>query len=187
MDTPASLLERLRQPAEREAWTRFVKLYTPLLFSWARRVGLQEQDAADLVQDVFAVLIQKLPDFSYDQRRSFRSWLRTVTLNKWREAQRRRAAVQRSERLYAEPEPLSPDVAEAFWEAEYRQHLVAQALQLMQTDFHPTTWQACWEHVVSGKSAAEVAAQLGISPGAVRAAKFRVLGRLRRELDQLLD
>jgi len=88
--TPGSLLERLRQPGQPEAWRRFVQLYTPLLFHWARRLGLQEQDAADLIQDVFLVLARKLPDFTYDRRQSFRGWLRTVTLNKWRESARRR-------------------------------------------------------------------------------------------------
>ncbi len=51
MDTPASLLERLRQPSQEQAWARLVELYTPLLFRWARRAGLQTQDAADLVQE----------------------------------------------------------------------------------------------------------------------------------------
>jgi RNA polymerase sigma-70 factor (ECF subfamily) len=64
--TPASLLERLRQPFEPEAWARFVALCTPLIYSWARHLGLQEQDAADLVQDVFVTLLQVLP--------TFRSW-----------------------------------------------------------------------------------------------------------------
>ena len=55
--TSVSLLERLRQPAEQEAWTRFVQLYTPLIYGWARRVGLSPEDASDLVQDVFAALV----------------------------------------------------------------------------------------------------------------------------------
>src|SRR5947209_13312864 len=73
--TSASLLHRLRQPSDKESWPRFVKLYTPLLFYWARRLGLQEPDAADLVQDVFTALVQKLPQFEYDPDRGFRSWL----------------------------------------------------------------------------------------------------------------
>src|SRR5690349_13376275 len=56
METPVSLLERLREPAQEQAWARFVELYTPLLFHWARHIGLQEADAADLVQDVLADL-----------------------------------------------------------------------------------------------------------------------------------
>jgi RNA polymerase sigma-70 factor, ECF subfamily len=64
--TPASLLERLRQPFEQEAWERFVSLYTPLIYAWGRQVGLQEQDAADLVQEVFVKLVQILPTFTSD-------------------------------------------------------------------------------------------------------------------------
>jgi RNA polymerase sigma-70 factor (ECF subfamily) len=185
--TPATLLERLRRPSATDAWDRFVKLYTPLLFSWARHIGLREEDAADLVQDVFALLIHKLPEFTYDRHRSFRGWLRTVTLNKWRESRRRRATpplVTGQENL---AELAGAEPADAFWETEYRDHLVGRAMQLMQADFEPTTWQACWEFVVSGKSATEVAAQLGIRVDAVYSAKSRVLRRLRQELDGLMD
>ena len=63
--TSTSLLIRLRQPTDREAWSRFVKLYGPLIFKWARRTGLQSEDAADLVQDVMALLVQKLPAFQF--------------------------------------------------------------------------------------------------------------------------
>lgn len=186
MDTSASLLKRLQRPADSEAWARFVHLYTPLLYSWAYRAGLQEPDAADLIQDVFTLLVQKLPEFTYEPRKSFRSWLRTVTLNKWRE-RCRQATLPREGDNGALAEVSAPDPAEAFWEAEYRKHLVGEALRLMQTHFEPTSWKACWEHVVAGKSAAEVAAELGLTPGAVRAAKFRVLSRLRQELAGLLD
>src|SRR5687768_5078078 len=77
-ETSASLLERLRRPADAEAWSRFVELYTPVLFAWARGVGLQDADAADLVQDVLAGLLRSLPTFQYDPGKSFRAWLRTV-------------------------------------------------------------------------------------------------------------
>src|SRR3954469_13630687 len=90
MDTPASLLERLRQPEATGAWTRFVELYTPLLFAWAGRLGLQEADAADLVQEVLLALHRTLPAFVYDPHRRFRHWLRTVLVNKHRENLRRR-------------------------------------------------------------------------------------------------
>jgi WD40 repeat protein len=69
------LLERLRQPLPDDAWARFVRLYTPLLYYWARRLGCQDSDAADLVQDVFAALTEKLPHFVYDEHRSFRRWV----------------------------------------------------------------------------------------------------------------
>jgi RNA polymerase sigma-70 factor (ECF subfamily) len=185
--TSATLLERLRQPAPHAAWDRFVKLYTPLLLAWARRLGLQEADADDLVQDVVATLLRKLPEFRYDRHRSFRAWLRTVTVNKWRQTQRRRAASPRMAGNVDLAEVADKGLADTFWETEYRQHLVSRALQLMQADFEPTTWKACWEFVVSDKPAAQVAAELGTTVAVVYSAKSRVLHRLRQELDGLLD
>ena len=75
---PPSLLQQLRSSDDQRAWRRFVDLYTPLLFYWARCVGLQESDAADLVQEVFTLLVRKLPEFTYDHNKGFRNWLRTV-------------------------------------------------------------------------------------------------------------
>jgi len=86
--TSASLLERLRRPNDHAAWERFVRFYTPLLNYWARHLGLQPNDAADLVQDVLSTLVQKLPEFVYDRHKSFRNWLRTLMLNRWRNNRR---------------------------------------------------------------------------------------------------
>jgi RNA polymerase sigma-70 factor, ECF subfamily len=184
--TPASLLERLRQPFDPEAWSRFVSLYTPLIYSWACRAGLREQDALDLVQDVFVALLRVLPTFSYDRDQSFRRWLRTVTLNTWRNVRKRAERRALTGAADANLLPSLEDPEEA-WEEEYRQHVVGRALCVMKADFRETTWRACWEMVVSGRPAADVAAALGLTVGAVYAAKVRVLNRLREELEGLLD
>lgn len=183
--TSVTLLNRLRQPNQDAAWNRFVELYTPMLFAWASRLGLQESDAADLVQEVFALLVSKLPEFEYQPSKSFRGWLRTVAHNQFRASMRRRAKIPVASPVDASDVAAPED--EAFWEVDYRRQLVARALTLMQADFEPTTWKACWECVANDRKSTEVAAELGLKPGAVRAAKFRVLARLRRELDGLLD
>lgn len=183
--TPPSLLEQVRRPDDQQAWQRFVDLYTPLLFSWARRVGLREPDAADLVQDVFALLVRKLPEFQYDRNKGFRAWLRTVALNRWREMRRRVAPLRPVGGAVEElPDPASD---EAFWEVDYRREVAGRAIQVMRRDFDAATWQAFWACVVEGRSAPDVGRSLGLSAGTVRAAKFRVLYRLRRELDGLMD
>jgi RNA polymerase sigma-70 factor (ECF subfamily) len=184
--TSITLLERLRQPNDKAAWERFVELYTPLIYYWARRSGLQSADAADLAQDVFAALVQQMTDFHYDQRKSFRSWLRTVTLNKWREKQRRRKVTTLQGNDPVLTELSSPEDPEAFTEAEYHQFLTRRALELMKAEFALPTWKACWELVVSGRRAAEVASDLGMSIDSVYSAKSRVLRRLREELADLL-
>jgi RNA polymerase sigma-70 factor, ECF subfamily len=185
--TSVSLLERLRQPQAQAAWERFVDLYTPLLFYWARRAGLREPDAADLVQDVFAVLVQKLPEFHYDRSRSFRSWLHTVLLNKWRELRRGRPLMPQPGSASLDGLTSPEDLIAEFDEAEFRHHLLMRAMQLMQADFQPATWKACWEHVVCDRPAEEVARELHLTVNAVYLAKSRVLRRLRQELEGLLD
>jgi RNA polymerase sigma-70 factor (ECF subfamily) len=181
--TSLSLLVRLQRPGEASAWARFVQIYTPLLLLWLRGWGLQEQDAADLAQEVFVTLLQKLPEFRHDPRYRFRQWLRTIALNKCRDFRRRRTAAV-ANNLADVP---APEEGHDFVESEYRQYLVGRALELMQTEFPPRVWQACWRHVVEGQPAAQVAADLGISPGTVYVAKARVLHRLRHELAGLLD
>src|SRR4029078_12945949 len=111
-------------------------------------------------------------------------WLRTVVRNRLHEFARRRS-IPKPFALKA-LDPADSAEGEAVDEVEYRRHVMARALEIMQRDFAPTTWRACWEHVVSGKTALEVGAELGISEGAVYVAKCRVLRRLREELKGLL-
>ena len=187
--TPASLIQRLQLPGnaenKQEAWSRFVRLYTPLLYSWARRLNVPRQETLDLIQEVLAILVRKLPEFDYDPTQSFRAWLRTVTINKYREIRRRRCPPVTADDAILND--LCGTTGDAFEEEEYRRHLVTCALRLMQAEFPLTTWRACWEHVVSDRSAADIAAELGITENAVYVAKHRVLRRLRQELSGLLD
>ncbi len=185
--TSVSLLDRLRQPSQPEAWSRFVQLYAPLLDDWARGLGLQEQDVADLVQEVFAVLLEKLPEFRYDRSLSFRGWLRTVLRNKWREVKRKRIPTP----MDAQDGPLAevpePEDEDRFGESSYREYLVQRCMVLIEGDFKPDTWRAWREYGLAGRPAVEVARELGMSPHSVYLAKARVLRRLREELAGLLD
>jgi RNA polymerase sigma-70 factor (ECF subfamily) len=185
--TPVSLLERLRRPNDQAAWERFVQLYTPLLCHWAHRLGLQGPEAADLVQDVFTLLVQKLPEFRYDPARRIRARLWTVTLNRSRQRQRRPTVPVQPGAPEALAQVAAADETEAVVEEEYRQYVTRRALELMQAEFQPTTWKAFWECVVNERQAADVAGELGISENAVHLAKGRVLRRLRQELAGLLD
>jgi RNA polymerase sigma-70 factor (ECF subfamily) len=184
--TPASLLVRLRNPSDSEAWVRFVELYTPLLFTWAHRLGLREQDAADLVQDVLTLLLEKLPHFAYDERQRFRGWLWTLVRNRWASDRRRAAAAGRAAaELAREPSRFEPN--NPVDEAEACKFLVGRAARLLQREFSEKTWKAFWECLVQDRPAAEVAAELDLSVGAVHTAKWRVLRRLRQELAGLID
>ena len=181
--TPASLLERLHQPSETLAWGRFVDLYSPLLFRWAKQLGLSDHDRADLVQDVFLVLVRKLPEFQYDPVRSFHAWLKTVFLNQHRVRLRNRSPILNDDacdRLAAKSEHDLED-------SEHHAYLIRQAFRLIASEFSAQQQKAFNDYVLGERAPEDVASELNISPGTVYSIKSKILSRLRQELRGLLD
>ena len=196
--TSRSLLVRVKEndPA---AWDRLVTLYAPLVTHWCRRLGVPEQDARDILQDVFGVLARSIDGFRRErQADSFRGWLRVITRNKvydhYRKSNRQPSAVGGTDAyqlMHQLPDQLQEDSElgeQVDGEDTRSEHeLLLRALELIRQDFAPNTWQAFWLVVVDGKSPREVSELLKLSSGAVRVAKCRVLQRLRLELGELLD
>ena len=131
--TPASLLERLRKSEETTAWERFVELYTPLLYHWAQRLGLQNSDCADLVQDVFLILWRRLPEFEYDSAMSFHAWLKTLFLNRHRSRQRQRDPIP----IEVRGQDIVDNADGQLGDAEYSRYLIRQAFRLIEREFSP--------------------------------------------------
>ena len=187
--TSESLLFRLQQLGEspdEAAWEKFVSLYAPLIFHWARKTGLERDGAADLVQDVLVQAFRKLPQLKYDATKSFKGWLRMVTLNRYREI-RRRKTIQLQSATDSLMEKIAPvEVAESTWDIDYAKLLVAKAMNGMKDDFKPATWQALERLIKDAQPVDVVAKEVGISPWTVYSARSRLTRRLREELDGLL-
>lgn len=139
--TSESLLLRLRTGRDQNAWTTFVELYTPLISYWARKTGLQTNDAADLVQDVLTLAFQKLPSFKYDVDKSFRGWLRTVTLNRFREKLRKKSIGAAAATQSVLASIAQPGDAESTWDLNYQKSLIRQANLLLKSEFQLATRQ----------------------------------------------
>ena len=171
---------------QQQAWETFVRLYTPLIFYWARKVGLKQADAADLVQEVFAIVFRKLPDLKYDRQGSFRGWLRTVTMNKYREQRRKKALpiVDATDSLM--DQLASIPQAESTWDLDYGRILLKQAMDQMECDFEPATWQALKSVMSQTLSVDQAAQEHGISPWTIYSARSRLMRRLREQLDGML-
>jgi RNA polymerase sigma-70 factor (ECF subfamily) len=185
------LLARV-QADEPRAWERLVTLYAPLVLHWCRCADLQDQDAADVFQEVFQAVVVHVGGFRKEQEGdTFRGWLRRITQNKvcdhfrrlGREAQGVGGSSAR-ERLARHPAPPAGDEPAPDDEAE--RGLFARALDLIRGEFAERTWAAFWQTAVEGRAPRDVAADLSMSPGAVRVAKCRVLHRLREELGDLM-
>ena len=182
------LLEHMgsSDPKTREAaWRQFDAFHWPLLYGWARRFGCQPSDASDRIQEVFLLLHEKLPKFEFRCENRFYRWLHTVLRNKCLMAYRRRTEVPRDDNEANEESPVVPDFTDEMAERDFRAHLlrkVAEAEQRLRPEFQPATWKAYHRHGREGRSAAEVAKEMGTSEVAVRKAKSRVVRRLREEL-----
>ena len=188
--TRPSLLVRIRDVGNGDAWSEFVAIYSPLVYRYSRRRGLQSTDAADVTQDVFRAIARSIRRFEYDPSRGrFRAWLITVTRSKLRDFLARREGEAQAaggtlaqDRLEA---AASLDEEEAFVEGEYRRCLFDWAAKEIREEFEDTTWQAFWQTNVEGKPTHEVAASLGISAGAVYIARSRVLAKLKQRISQV--
>jgi RNA polymerase sigma-70 factor, ECF subfamily len=184
--TSRSLLRRVKAN-DQEAWHRLVSLYSPLVAHWCRRWGVPAVDRPDLVQEVFTAVAAGLATFrGPDAGVSFRRWLNTIARNKVHDYVRRghsrgEGGTEALNRLrevpaHAAPSGSSDEVKVA---ALYR-----RALEQVHCQFEERTWQAFWQVAIEGRSSAEVASELGLSPNGVRQAKSRVLRRLKEELGE---
>ena len=181
---------RARQP---EAWRRLVDLYGPVIYGWCRRAGAARDDAADLVQEVFAAITLHIDRFHRDRPGdSFTAWLSTLTRNMIRDhfRLRRGRAVARGGSQAQQQLLQIPDVPDSV-DAAPSQSASAMSmpagLELVRAEFESRTWEVFHRAVIRRQPPVQIAHELGMTVPAVYQAKSRVLRRLRRELGGLLE
>lgn len=191
--TASSLLERARLHDE-AAWERLVQLYAPLVYRECRVMGVDPQDAPDVLQDVFRKVAANLALFRRDgPSDSFRGWLATIARNcirdHFKKNAARPAAVGGSAMQRVMQDLPDQDLLESTISAhpDARSSVVQRAIGQIRGEFEPRTWEAFWKTAVDGILPADVAEQLGISKWAVYQAKCRILRRLRQELEGLME
>jgi RNA polymerase sigma-70 factor (ECF subfamily) len=188
--TRPSLLLRIRESSNDLAWREFVEIYTPLLFAYGQRAGLQPADAADVAQEVLGIIARGANDFEYDPKRGrFRGWLLGVARNrvmKFQEQRRRHPLAVSPSSVERALEPHAAADDESQWDREYHQRLFAWAAEQVRREFEEKTWQAFWQTAVEDKSGGEVAKALGLSVGAVYIARSRVLSRLKQRVAEAM-
>ena len=183
--TSASLLLRLRDPADQTAWETFDSLYRPLIRRSCRRRGLQDADAADVSQEVMARVAKSICSFEYvPERGKFRSWLGVITENGvrtflGRTTRQHTVAVDDDRQAATETDPV--------WNAEFSEYVLAVACDRIRGEFGPATWAAFESVWLRDESSAEVARRLGTTVRTVYVNKSRVLKRLEQEVMHLAE
>jgi RNA polymerase sigma factor (sigma-70 family) len=188
--TRASLLVQIRDGGNQQAWQEFMKLYGPIVYGFARKRGLQDADAADLMQDVMRSVSAAIGRLEYDPKQgTFRGWLFTITRNKvftFLASRRNRAqgtGDSAMNRLL--DEKPDPNDGSEVWELEYQRRLASLAMERVKNEFHESSWRSFWLTAVEGIAPAQAARQIGISAGAVYVAKSRVLARIKTEVEAM--
>jgi RNA polymerase sigma-70 factor, ECF subfamily len=189
--TSVSLLDRLRAARPDDAdWLRLAEIYQPLVRRWIGRVPGFGEDAADLTQEVFLVIVRGISTFERQRQGSFRAWVRGITVNvlrNYRRRQFRKPAVVLDpcdaflDRLAAPESELARE-----WDLDHDRHIFQQLQTVVQPAFAPPTWEAFRRFAIEGVPAEQVAAELGLTVNAVTLAKSRILKRLREEAGDLL-
>lgn len=184
--TRASLLLRVKDPHDAEAWREFHDLYAPLLYAYARARGLGHEDAEDVRSTCYESLVRQLPGFEYDKARGgFKAWLRTLVQRRVVDLLRRRTEAQAdSEELAGlpDPTPAMDELWEQSWRRRHLQFCVDKVRNLVPEQTH-----AVFRMLVDeDRDVPDVCQRLGITANQVYKAKARVLALIREQM-ALLD
>ena len=182
--TPPSLLDRIRDHDDTNAWETFCDVYSPLLYDYCRKRGLQASDAADVVQEVLLRVAKGIMKFEYDPGRGrFRDWLYRIVYHEiCRMAQRRK----QTDVLIATEQEMAGKVDHE-WDEHFHNHILRTALERVKPRFEDSTWAAFTLVWLRNRSPNQVAKELDRPLDFVYLSKSRVLKRLRLEVQQLAD
>jgi RNA polymerase sigma-70 factor (ECF subfamily) len=188
-DTRPSLLLRVRDANDADAWDEFAGIYRPVIIRLARIKGMQDADADDLAQQVLFAVSRAVDRWQPDASRGrFRTWLRTVANNAILNALTRgvpdRSAADEviDHFLQQRPDRSGPD--SGLLRIEYRREIFQQAATRIRNEFSDETWNSFWMTAVDGIDVDVAARQLGRTRGSVYASRSRVMKRLKQEIDE---
>lgn len=186
--TRASLILRIRDPRDAEAWSTFVDLYGPFIYQICQRSGLCDHESADTTQNVFMRLLGKIRTFEYrPEVGKFRGWLGRLTRNEIAETWERRLRSQRAHdhANTTGPQPLSWE--DGVWEEAFATYILRLALERVRRRVNKRTWIVFRLTWIVGCPPERVALRLKMPIERVFEAKCRALTRLRQEVNELAE
>lgn len=188
-ETRPSLLLRLRDPQDQQAWTKFLEIYQPLIFRLVRQRKVQDADALEVTQEVLLAVAGAIDRWDANPARgSFRGWLSTITRNLVvnfliRQSRHPRGSGDSDVKQWIENQPAPDCDASALFDLERKRQICRWAAEQVRGEFREATWQAFWQTAVVGQEVAETARELKVSLGAIYAARSRVMKRIRETIE----
>jgi RNA polymerase sigma-70 factor (ECF subfamily) len=185
-ETRPSLLIRVRDPADQAAWQEFVDIYRPVILRIAQYKGMQAADAEDIAQEILAAVVKAVEQREHDPKRAkFRTWLHRVANNIILDALTRKkpdrgAGGSSLQAVLAQKESRNGPDSDLL-RLEYLREVFRWAARQVRKEFRQETWNAFWFTYIEGRSVEAVAKELAKDPGAIYAARSRVMRRIRKK------
>jgi len=188
MDTTRpSLLLRIRDRGDADAWHTFDEIYRPMLYRFARARGLSCADAEEVSQHCLTVISERIAEFSYDRRKGrFKGWLRTLVNNRVRNLLRDRREYQQATGDLDHRQEREPEPAEAFERIWLEEHLW-HCLRQLRSEVEPRTYEVFRRYVIDDQPVEEVCEALNVTPNNVYTVKWRLTERVAARMRDLLD
>lgn len=183
--TRASLLIRLRDGSDSDAWNEFHNLYAPLLYHYAQARGLNHDDAEDVRSECYASLVRQLQEFDYDRSKgSFKAWLRTMVSRRVIDRLRKRREL-RADTATLRELPCEEPSDDETWDVEWQRQHLRFCVELVRPGVSIQTWQAFRMLAEDNASVATVCESLGMNANQVYKAKARMLTLVREQMHLL--
>ncbi len=194
LKTSRSLLCRLRDWRDHQAWITFLKRYGAGIEATCRHAGLHADAAEEVEQRVLCKLALRLRSFVYDPSRTFRGWLRQLVRREAIDYYRQNARTPVGgtgdtivhSRLKQQPAPADETQVESDERDRDLQKMAANVEEAVRARVSPESWQAFWLTEIQGLTTKEAAEQLGKSFAATYMAAQRVSRHLRQEGEKQL-
>jgi RNA polymerase sigma-70 factor (ECF subfamily) len=191
-----SLLSRIKDWQDQDSWRVFFDTYWRLIYCVARKAGLSDPAAQDVVQETLLTVARKLPEFkTYPEAGSFKGWLLQITrrriIDQWRKLNRHDKVIEPDpddDRRTALLERL-PDSGglelERLWEKEWETNLFEVALERLKQKVSPRQYQIFDLYVLKQWPVRDISRVLNVNAGQIYIAKHRVSSLLKKELKSI--
>ena len=182
-ETQLSLIVKIRDAGDEDAWSEFVQIYQPVVQRFVRRHGLQYADAVEITQEVLSRVAKSIESWDANHQKStFRGWLyritRNITIDFLRKKKIERQRMASSDAGLSQVADMGNNDQSQEFEREFEKQVFYWAVEKLKPSFKPANWQAFWMSTIDGVPVIDVAKQLQMTPGNVYVARSRIMSRL---------
>ena len=182
-ETQLSLIVKIRDAGDEDAWSEFVQIYQPVVQRFVRRHSLQYADAVEITQEVLSRVAKSIESWDANHQKStFRGWLyritRNITIDFLRKKKIERQRMASSDAGLSQVADMGNNDQSQEFEREFEKQVFYWAAEKLKPSFKPANWQAFWMSTIDGVPVIDVAKQLQMTPGNVYVARSRIMSRL---------